>query len=156
MENLYTLEVCRKAGNPVAVVAIKSEILHGIWVFKSVPKAEYWLEEQRYDLSTCYGVTLTYDESGEIWDPGMLSALRAMLENNDIEIGENGKTYSRTMYPRGKQKTPRYIVTITDPMTRQTTKKIFDDEYIATRFRAECNRSGRPARMTRKMVEIQL
>lgn len=105
---------------------------------------------------TIMGYTFHADKVVEIWDPGMLSALRAMLENNDIEIGENGKTYSRTMYPRGKQKTPRYIVTITDPMTRQTTKKIFDDEYIATRFRAECNRSGRPARMTRKMVEIQL
>lgn len=153
MRNLYTLEVHKKGTRPVFVAVIQSELVSGIWFFKSLRESELFLLEQKDELSNL-GVSLEYDSSGEIWTEGMIALVKSVMENDDIAIGENGKTYSKTMFPGGKRTKYQYCVYIADEEKRKSNCKIFEDENRAIQFRNECVRSGKTSKMIRKLVEI--
>lgn len=153
MRNLYTLEAHKKGTRPVFVAAIQCELVSGIWFFKSLRESELFLLEQKDEL-TNLGIALDYDSSGEIWTEGMIALVKSVMENDDIVIGENGETYSKTMFPGGKKTKYRYYVYIADEKKRKSNCKIFEDESRAIQFKNECIRSGRTSKMIRKLVEF--
>lgn len=149
MKNLYTLEVCKNGyGNPVTVVTINSSLMTGFHFFRSPKIANAWISEAKADLAKV-GENLEYDADGESLTPDLAKLIRDTLIDMDYcltEIDEKPVI----------EQAIRYIVTITDPTTRQTSRKYFWSEYIATRFRAECVRNGKPAKILWQLVEIQL
>lgn len=149
MKNLYTLEVCKNGyDKPVTVVTIKSPLMAGFHFFKDPKTANAWISEAKADLAKA-GENLEYDADGESITPDLAKLIQDTLVNMDYcltKIDENPVM----------EQVIRYVVTITDPMTRRTSRKYFWNEYIATRFRAECVRNGKPAKILRQLVEIEL
>ena len=91
MMNSYTLEVCKRAGKPCIVVTIKHYLLAGIYFFKSMPEAKHFIECQKIRLNPfgqlVYNPTLT--------DRNYIKLILEVLNNDNIVIGENGKTYTK-------------------------------------------------------------
>ena len=91
MLNSYTLEVCAKAGKPCIVVSIYHVMLHGVYFFKTMQEANSFVECQKIRLNPF--VFLTYNSNSP--DENSLKLIKEVLNNDNIVIGENGKTYMR-------------------------------------------------------------
>ena len=92
----YTLEVCVKSGNPVFVATIKCPILVGVYFFNSLKEANDYIKKENARLE-CHGYTLKYDCDG-VTDEKFITVIMEVLNNDDIAIGSNGRTYSKTMF----------------------------------------------------------
>lgn len=93
MNSMYTLEVYLKSHKPIFVVGIKSPLLIGVTFFKKLNEANKYIEEKREELKS-YGQTLTYDSENFVMDKKMFSVVKYVIENDDIAIGSDGRTYS--------------------------------------------------------------
>ena len=88
--NSYALEVYSKNRKPVFVVAIKHQMLSGVYFFEDMHNARRFIDEQKITLNQF--ATLMYDSENEI-DECYINVIKMVLFDNNIKIGENGKTY---------------------------------------------------------------
>lgn len=88
--NSYALEVYAKNRKPVFVVAIKHEMLSGVYFFKTMPEAQRFINEQTTILNQF--TPIQYDGENEI-DECYINVVKMVLFDENIKIGENGKTY---------------------------------------------------------------
>lgn len=88
--NSYALEVYAKNRKPVFVVAIKHEMLSGVYFLKTMPEAQRFINEQATILNQF--APIQYDGENEI-DECYINVVKMVLFDENIKIGENGKTY---------------------------------------------------------------
>lgn len=98
MMNTYTLEVYNKENKPLFVVTIKSPFLAGVYFFNSMKEANEFVNTKKASLNT-YGCTLKYNCEG-VTDE-FINTIKEVVENDDIAIGANGRTYSKKLFPDG-------------------------------------------------------
>jgi len=94
--NCYWFSVCRKDDAPCFVVAINHAMTSGVYFFKSNAEARAYIDREKLILEP-YG-KLEY--SAEDMPENLASAIRLVLEDNDIKIGKNGRTYSYNLYAK--------------------------------------------------------
>lgn len=94
MMNYYTLEVYKKQNKPCFVVTIQHIMKAGIYFFKSLPEVNKFIAEIKNDLLPY--AELKYNAEG-INDKKIFDAINYVLNNDDIIIAENGKTYSKQL-----------------------------------------------------------
>lgn len=99
MMSTYTLEVYSKEHKPLFVATINCQILVGVYFFNSLKEANEYINAEKARLEV-YGYTLKYDCEG-ITDEKFANVVREVVENDDIAIGANGRTYSKTLFPNG-------------------------------------------------------
>lgn len=97
---MYTIEVHFKNGKPIYVVAIKCPLLVGVRFFKTLNEAKADIDNVKANLLMC-GDDFTPDFEGYVMDENMYSVIREVIENDDIVIGCNGRTYSKELFPNG-------------------------------------------------------
>lgn len=89
--NIYTLEMHKRFNKPLVVVTIKHVRLHGVYFFKDMESARRFIRRMQVELPG-----LVYDGSAEI--PETAAVLRAVLNDPNIIIGENGRTYDKRFF----------------------------------------------------------
>lgn len=99
MNSTYTLEVYSKEHKPLFVATISSPILVGVYFFNSLKEANDYINKEKARLD-CYGYTLKYDCEG-VTDEKFISVILEVVNNDDIAIGSDGRTYSKTLFPNG-------------------------------------------------------
>lgn len=99
MNSTYTLEVYNKEHKPLFVATIKSPILVGVYFFNTLKEANAHINREKLSLDA-YGYDLKYDCEG-VTDEGFKAVIKEVIENNDIAIGKDGRTYSKTLFPNG-------------------------------------------------------
>lgn len=87
--NTYTLETYKKQNKPVFIVAINHVMKAGVYVFKSANEAMLFVYKQKAELEPFYPLNYSVDFA----DGNYAELIKAIIENDDICIGENGKTY---------------------------------------------------------------
>lgn len=92
----YTLESYAKEGKPVFVVGISCPMLDGVYFFRSMKEARDFIQRKKEVFSLEYN------------SQGMKKALYnavvlPVLNDSDLRIGENGRTFSRKMFPNEKE-----------------------------------------------------
>lgn len=99
MRSTYTLDCYIKEENPVWAVTIRCPILNCVKFFLRMDEALNYIMTEYANLAD-YGYNLSYDPYGTN-DDNSIAVINYVLENNDIAIGNNGRTYSKTLYPAG-------------------------------------------------------
>ena len=89
--NIYTLEVHQRFGEPLIVVTIKHVYLHGVFFFKDMESANQFIALKKVELRG-----LTYDPVVSI--PETTAVLRVVMNDPNIIIGEDGKTYDKRIF----------------------------------------------------------
>lgn len=100
MNSMYTLEVHSKNHKPVFVAAFKSPVLVGVHFFNTLKEANAYIQKERERLEV-YGYDLRYDCDDFVMDEKMYAVVREVMENDDIAIGSEGRTYSKKLFPNG-------------------------------------------------------
>lgn len=90
MINYYTLEVYKKQNKPIYVITIKHELLSGVYFFKTLEKANAFIQETKKSIE--YFTPLHYNENG-VDEENYIKVIKAVLSCDNIKIGENGRTY---------------------------------------------------------------
>lgn len=88
--NSYALASYAKNRKPVFAVEIKHQMLHGVYFFKNMHDAQRFIAEQTQVLSQF--APIQYDAENE-FDEGSINIIKDVLFNDNIKIGENGKTF---------------------------------------------------------------
>lgn len=96
--NAYTLEVYGKNKKPCFVVNINHIMHSGMFFFRTMKEANEFIHKEIASLESY--AHLAYDENG-IVDEKLERMLFEVLENPDLEIGSNGRTYSKSLFPNG-------------------------------------------------------
>lgn len=99
MNSTYTLEVYSKEHKPLFVATISSPILVGVYFFHTLKEANAYINREKLSLSA-YGYDLKYDCEG-VTDEKFINVIREVVKNDDIAIGSEGRTYSKTLFPNG-------------------------------------------------------
>ena len=92
MLNSYTLEVYKKQNKPCFVITLNHIMRAGIYFFNSLPEANAFIVAMKNDLLSY--AELKYNQNG-VTDKKTIEAIKTVLHDNDLCIGENGKTYSK-------------------------------------------------------------
>ena len=98
MMNSYTFEVYRKQGKPVFVVTIEHVMHVGAFFFRSMQEAKAFVMKEKERLSMY--AELAYNANG-CTDASFIYIIKEVMQNDDLRIGTNGRTYSKTMFPNG-------------------------------------------------------
>ena len=89
--NTYTLETYKKQGKPCFIVVLNHVMKAGVYVFKSASEATLFVCEQKEKL----GQFCPLSYSADFADGNYAELIKMIIENDDICIGENGKTYCK-------------------------------------------------------------
>ena len=100
MNSMYTLEVHSKNRKPVFVAAFKSPLLVGVRFFNTLEKANAYIQSEKERLNV-YGYDLRYDCDNFVMDEKMQAVVKEVMENDDIAIGSEGRTYSKKLFRNG-------------------------------------------------------
>ena len=90
MMNSYTLEAYSKQNKPCFVVTIQHIMLAGVYFFNSMIEAREFIANAKNELSLY--APLVYDNEG-CTDTNYINVIKVVLSCENIQIGENGKTY---------------------------------------------------------------
>jgi hypothetical protein len=99
MNSTYTLEVYNKEHKPLFVVTINSPILVGVYFFNTLKESNTYINQEKVNLYN-YGCDLKYNCDG-VSDKRFKAVIKNVIENDDIAIGKDGRTYSKNMFPNG-------------------------------------------------------
>ena len=92
----YTLESYTKEGKPVFVVHISCPMLVGTYFFRFMKEAKDFIQRKKEVFS------LEYDSQGI--EKALYNAIVfPVLNDPNLRIGENGRTFSRKMFPNEKE-----------------------------------------------------
>ena len=87
--NTYTLEANKKAGKPCFIVTITHIMRAGVYFFNTMQEAKIFIENAKKELNIY--AELKYNSGN--YDKSYKDLINMVLSNNNICIGENGKTY---------------------------------------------------------------
>lgn len=92
----FTLETYAKEGKPVFVVGISCPMLNGVYFFRFMKEAKDFIQRKKEVFS------LEYNSQG--MEKALYNAIvLPVLNDPDLRIGENGRTFSRKMFPNEKE-----------------------------------------------------
>ena len=89
--NYYTLAVYRKQNKPCVVVTIHHIMRAGVYFFKTMKEANDYVKQSKKELE--FFGELYYNENGEN-DNNFISVINTVLACDNIDIGENGRTFT--------------------------------------------------------------
>lgn len=92
----YTLETYSKEKKPIFVVGISCPMLDGVYFFRFMKEAKDFILRKKEIFS------LEYNSQG--MEKALYNAIVfPVLNDSDLRIGENGRTFSRKMFPNEKE-----------------------------------------------------
>lgn len=100
MNSTYTLEVYSKEHKPLFVATIKSSVLVGVYFFNTLKEANEFIDKKKRYFSEYWGIEMRYDCEG-VTDKNFANVIKEVVENDDIAIGSEGRTYSKKLFPNG-------------------------------------------------------
>lgn len=89
--NTYTLESYKKQGKPCYIVVINHVMRAGVYAFNSANEAISYCMKAKEELTQFSPLVYSIDFA----DGNYAKLIKEIIENDDICIGENGKTYYR-------------------------------------------------------------
>lgn len=87
--NTYTLETYSKQGKPCYIVVINHIMKAGVYAFNSANEAMLFTYKQKEELKPFSPLMYSIDFA----DGNYAKLIKEIINNDDICIGENGKTY---------------------------------------------------------------